>query len=213
MPGNIRGVIFDCDGVLFESRRANLAYYNAILARFGEPEVSEAEPERANLCHAAASPEVLATLLGFERAPAALEFAASLDYRQFIPWMDPEPGMREALAQLSAQMPLAVATNRGTSMPEILDHFGLQGYFSTVVTSRDVERPKPHADMLLLAAKRLGLPLAALLFVGDSVYDRMAAESAGIPFVAYRPTFDHPRQVDGFEQLLVFVERAVRGET
>jgi len=212
MPGNISGVIFDCDGVLFESRRANLAYYNTILARFGEPDVTEAQPERANLCHAAASPEVLSRLLGDERAPAALDFAATLDYRQFIPWMDPEPGMPEALAHLSAQMPLAVATNRGTSMPEILNHFGLQGYFSAVVTSRDVERPKPHADMLLLAAKRLGLSLTSLLFVGDSVYDRMAAESAGIPFVAYRPTFACTRQVNGYDQLLAFVERGIRGE-
>ncbi len=213
MSGNICGVIFDCDGVLFESRRANLAYYNAILSRFGEPEVTEAQPERANLCHAAASPEVLATLLGDERASAALDFAATLDYRQFIPWMDPEPGMPEALAQLSAQMPLAVATNRGTSMPEILDHFGLQSYFSAVITSRDVERPKPHADMLLLAADRLGLSLTSLLFVGDSIYDKMAAEAAGIPFVAYRPAFAYPRQVNGYDQLLAFVERGVRGGT
>lgn len=213
MPGKICGLIFDCDGVLFESRRANLAYYNAILTRFGEPEVTEAQPERANLCHAAASPEVLATLLGPDRAAAALDFAATLDYRQFIPWMDPEPGMREALAQFSAQMPLAVATNRGTSMPEILDHFGLQNFFSAVVTSRDVARPKPHADMLLLAAQRLNLPLDSLLFVGDSVYDRMAAESAGMPFVAYRPTFDCPRQVEDYAQLLALVKEQIRGET
>jgi phosphoglycolate phosphatase-like HAD superfamily hydrolase len=26
----IRAIIYDCDGVLFESRRANLAYYNAL---------------------------------------------------------------------------------------------------------------------------------------------------------------------------------------
>ncbi len=211
--GRLSGVIFDCDGVLFESRRANLAYYNAILARFDEPEVTEAQSERANLCHAAASPEVLAELLGPDRAEAALEFAATLDYRQFIPWMDPEPGMREALEMLSAQIPLAVATNRGTSMPEILVHFGLQDYFSAVITSRDVARPKPHADMLLLAAERLALPLESLLFVGDSVYDRMAAEAADIPFIAYRPTFDYPRKVTSYDQLLAVVAREIRAET
>ena len=36
---NINGIIFDCDGVLFESRKANLAYYNAVLSQFGEPPV------------------------------------------------------------------------------------------------------------------------------------------------------------------------------
>lgn len=212
MPAEILGVIFDCDGVLFESKRANLAYYNAILGRFGEPEVEEAQTDRANLCHTAASPEVLATLLGPERAPEALAFAATLDYRKFIPWMNPEPGMREALEQLSARLPLAVATNRGTSMPEILSHFDLASYFTTVVTSRDVPRPKPHADMLLLAAERLQLPLKALLFVGDSVYDWMAAEAAGMHFVAYRPQFDHHRRVDDYGQLLELIKAGVRGE-
>ncbi|NIQ97111.1 MAG: HAD family hydrolase, partial [Desulfuromonadales bacterium] len=45
----IKGVIFDCDGVLFESRQANLAYYNDILAFFGEEPISEADRERADL--------------------------------------------------------------------------------------------------------------------------------------------------------------------
>ncbi len=49
---------FDCDGVLFESRRANLAYYNAILTHFDEPHVEESDQARAHLCHTAASPHV-----------------------------------------------------------------------------------------------------------------------------------------------------------
>ena len=92
--------------------------------------------------------------------------------------------------ELSASRPLAVATNRGNSMSEILSHFELDHYFSAVVTSRDVERPKPHPDMLLLAAEKLALPLDRLLFVGDSIYDKMAAESAGISFAAYKPQFE-----------------------
>ncbi len=198
---NVRAGIFDCDGVLFESRRANLAYYNVILEQFGEPPVDLDDPVKATLCHTAASSEVLATLLGEERATPALEFAAGLDYRQFIPYMDPEPGMVDGLARLSAAVPLAVATNRGTSMPEILRHFSLDSYFSVVVTSRDVSRPKPEPDMLLLAAERLGIERDRLLFVGDSVYDRRAAESAGIPFAAYKWDADGHARVDGHSHL------------
>ena len=191
MFDNIEGVIFDCDGVLFESRRANLAYYNAILTHFNQPLVEANDSEKASLCHTAASPEVFKVLLGEERVAAALQFASQLHYAQFIPWMDPEPGLCEVLSELSASRPLAVATNRGTSMPEILSHFKLDQYFKVVVTSRDVERPKPHGDMLLLAAERLSLSLDRLLFVGDSIYDKMAAESAGVRFAAYKPQFEH----------------------
>lgn len=191
MWNNIRGVVFDCDGVLFESRRANLAYYNTILAHFGQSPVDEADHETVAICHTAASPEVFRHILGEVHVAAALDVATKLHYRQFIPWMDPEPGLFDLLHELSATHPLAVATNRGSSMSEILCHFKMDHFFKVVVTSRDVDRPKPHADMLFLAAKKLEMSMEELLFVGDSVYDKMAAESAGMNFMAYKPQFTH----------------------
>lgn len=198
----IAGIVFDCDGVLFESRAANLAYYNAILAALGEPPVDPGDAERADLCHTAASPEVFRTLLGEERLPAALAAAGSLDYRQFIPAMQPEPGMPAALAELSRRFPLAVATNRGSSMREILAHFGLSDYFQAVVTSRDVPRPKPHPDMLLEAARQLALTPGQLLFIGDSHLDRTAALAAGVCFAAYRNDLQTDLRLASHEQLL-----------
>jgi HAD superfamily hydrolase (TIGR01509 family) len=186
----IQGIIFDCDGVLFESKKANLAYYNKILESFNEPLVRDSDHEKAHLCHTAASPHVLTTLLGRERAGEALELAASLDYRQFIPFMEPEPGMLSALQSLSQHYPLAVATNRGYSMPSILEHFELSEYFRTVVTCRDVEHPKPAPDMLFEAARRLQLSPRQLLFVGDSELDQSAAQSAGMLFANYRGKLD-----------------------
>lgn len=182
----IKGIIFDCDGVLFESRRANLAYYNAVLKHFDEPPVKESDKEKAHLCHTAASSHVLTRLLGEQRASKALAIAAELDYRQFIPFMDPEPGMHEALSRLAESYPLAVATNRGYSMPTILEHFELKNYFKTVVTSRDVALPKPAPDMLYEAARRLDKEPHELLFVGDSELDQAAAQAANMPFAVYR---------------------------
>ena len=37
---HVRVVIFDCDGVMFDSKRANEAYYNHILAHFGKPQMN-----------------------------------------------------------------------------------------------------------------------------------------------------------------------------
>ena len=125
-------------------------------------------------------------LLGEDRTAKALSIAAELDYRQFIPFMTPEPGMKEALSKLAKTYPLAVATNRGYSMPSILEYFGLSHFFQTVVTSRDVEHPKPAPDMLHEAAKRLQCPPRELLFVGDSELDQAAARTAGMPFAIYR---------------------------
>jgi HAD superfamily hydrolase (TIGR01509 family) len=209
----IRGIIYDCDGVLFESRAANLAYYNAVLQQVGAPPVAADDSVEAHLCHTAASPEVFAALLGPGRIEQALVCAAALDYRQFIPFMTPEPGMVETLAALSAQMPLAVATNRGTSMPEILRHFGLNRYFQTVVTSRDVARPKPYPDMLELAARRLGLQENELLFVGDSELDSAAAMRAGIRFAAYKGDLPGELKIRSHSELAALFNPDARGGT
>lgn len=182
----IRGFVFDCDGVLFESKKANLAYYNKVLAYFDEPFVTEDDHEKLHLCHTAASPCVFSVLLGNERAEKALQIAAGLDYREFIPFMEPEPGVREALIALAKHFPLAVATNRGNSMSSILDYFDLGEYFQVVVTSRDVVNPKPAPDMLLEAAKQLNHAAQDLLFVGDSELDQLAARAAKMPFANYR---------------------------
>lgn len=182
----VRGIIYDCDGVLFESRNANLAYYNAVLEILGSEPVPAADSETARICHTAASPTVFRFLLGESRVAAAMEVAAGLDYRRFIPAMTPEPDLTNTLAVLSRDLPLAVATNRGNSMIEILEHFSLAGYFQAVVTSRDVPRPKPAPDMLLLASRQLQLAPHELLFVGDSELDQCAAAAAGIRFVGYK---------------------------
>lgn len=205
MRNRIRGIIYDCDGVLFESRQANLAYYNAVLADLGEPLVAQDQADRAHLCHTAASPDVFAGLLGAQHVAQAMALAEQLDVRRFIPWMNPEPGMLEALRALSACYPLAVATNRGASIGPILEHFALGAYFQTVVTSRDVERPKPFPDMLLEAARRLELPPEQLLFVGDSPLDQRAAQSAGIVFANYRGELESAIRIDHHQQLVEFL--------
>jgi len=182
---SVDGIIFDCDGVLFESRQANLAYYNRIFAKFSYPPVLLEERQRAHICHTASSPNVLAALMSEADLGPALDYAATLDYREFIPFMQPEPNLQEVLERLSGKYPLAIATNRGSSIEPILAHFGLEHYFSVVVTSRDVPKPKPAPDMLLLAASHLKMRPENCLFIGDSELDQQAALEARVRFLGY----------------------------
>lgn len=203
-----RGIIFDCDGVLFESKDANLAYYNQIMEKFSYPLVTTAQRERAHLCHTASSPDVLAVLLDSNDVQPALDYAASLDYRDFIPHMKPEPHLEFVLKKLSENYPLAIATNRGTSIDPILTHFGLESYFKVIVTSRDVVKPKPAPDMLLLASEKLGLEPVTCLFIGDSELDQQAAAAANIRFVGYGGLATGDVSVDCHLQLLEFIPAA-----
>ncbi|MBN1142489.1 MAG: HAD family hydrolase [Deltaproteobacteria bacterium] len=182
----IKGIIFDFDGVLFDSIQANLAYYNTVFRAFLAPEVTAAEPAKMYLCHTANSARVFEVLLGEERRDEALAYAAALDFRRFVPLMEMEPGLLPALRSLAERVPLAVATNRGKSTYAILEHFDLARYFRAVVTCQDVARPKPDPEMLFLAARRLGVDKEDVLYVGDSELDRQAAAAAGILFADYK---------------------------
>ncbi len=42
----IDAIIFDCDGVIFDSHSANLAYYNKILTHFSYPPVLPEERQK-----------------------------------------------------------------------------------------------------------------------------------------------------------------------
>jgi HAD superfamily hydrolase (TIGR01509 family) len=201
----INGIIFDFDGVLFDSLRANLAYYNAVFRAFGAPEVTPEDPDKIFLCHTANSARVFEVLLGEERREAALAYALALDFRHFVPLMEMEPGLIPALQALQEKTSLAVATNRGKSTHAILAHFDLARYFRTVVTCQDVVRPKPDPEMLLLAVSRLGAKKEEVLYVGDSELDRLAAEAAGIPFADYKGEAGGTLRIDRHSELVSLV--------
>lgn len=199
------GIVFDCDGVLFDSLKANLAFYSTVLNAMGAPGIDPDDSARVELCHTASSRVVFETLLGAQEGARALDVAARMTFDDFIGAMEPHPGMAPALERLAACFPLGVATNRGASIHAIVRHFALGHLFRTVVSCLDVPQPKPAPDMLLLAAKHLGCRPEALLFVGDSDLDRQAAEAAGAAFAAFRTTVKGDYALSSFDELLALL--------
>ncbi len=198
----IEAVIFDCDGVLFDSHQANLAYYNRIFSEFGFPVIDDPDSESAHICHTASSPVVLARLMSESVVAEALTFARELDYREFTPLMKEAADLKPALQCLAKEMPLAVATNRGVSMQDVLDHFQLESFFRVVVTSGHVAKPKPAPDMLFMAAEQLGgIAPQNCLFVGDSELDQQAAAAAGMVFIAFGEGLDVAQKVNSHQEL------------
>lgn len=182
-----KAVIYDCDGVIFESFEANFAFYSFVLERFGKPPLDRSDGYTMRLLHTYASKDVLAHLFaGDSRGSDALSFASSIDYRQLLPLMHMEPEVTETLAQLHTRVALAVCTNRSTSVEMLLDQFGLTPYFRYVMTAAKVTNPKPHPEPLLKILEYFDIAAHEALFVGDSELDQQASAAAGIPFVAYK---------------------------
>lgn len=179
----IKGVAFDCDGVLFDSWEANKAFYNTIREALGlEPMDSDME----HYVHAHAVRESVLRVTPEGREEEGFAAARGIDYHTLLHHMIPEPGMESTLRTLrEAGLRLAVFTNRTNSMETVLSVFGLEPYFETVMTAGKVP-PKPRPDGLLRILDQWGAAPREIAFVGDSGLDQRSAEAAGVPFWAYK---------------------------
>jgi len=205
LPAGIAGVVFDCDGVLLDSRASNMAYYNRIREIAG---LGPMNPDEENFAHMHCVRETLVRILPPELHGRMWEFVRGVDYaREILPMVSLEPGLRACLDSLrSCGLRLAIFTNRGGGMNAVLDTFKLRPYFDPVITIAEV-RAKPAPDGLLRIADAWNCPPEELLFVGDSLLDALAAEAAGACFWAYR---NPPLTAQGHVDSLAELEAALR---
>ncbi|GIU27650.1 HAD-IA family hydrolase [Shewanella sp. MBTL60-007] len=92
----------------------------------------------------------------------------------------------ELLAQLKQKYRLIGITNGNVDHQRI----GLEGLFEFVLHPGHGYKQKPSAEMFVLAAEKLGLPLASILHIGDSAKsDVYGARRAGCQAVWLNPGF------------------------
>jgi phosphoglycolate phosphatase-like HAD superfamily hydrolase len=181
---DVRVVVFDCDGVMFDTLDANRHYYNHILQHFGCPPMDAGQ---LRFVHAHTVQESLEHLFGDDGLrQAAHDFRKTIDYGGFLKHLTIEPGLVELLDWMRGTYHTAIATNRTDTMKHLLREFGLSGRFDLVVTSLDVERPKPFPDPLFKILTHFEAKPHQALFVGDSEVDARTARAAAVPFAAYR---------------------------
>lgn len=97
-------------------------------------------------------------------------------------------GMRDLIRELRDQdVPVAMVT---ASPPDwygiVLERFGLEGVFDTIVCSADLDGPgKPEPDIYERAAAELGVDPEAAVAVEDSMHGTTSARRAGMTVVGF----------------------------
>lgn len=180
----IRATLFDIDGVLVDSVRANAQLYRDVLGHFGfRGPTDEEQAERNhhtfidNIWHYApgASDELIQKIYDYGVAlPRSHDLFVLMD------------GVKETLEELGKRYVLGVVSSRlHHSIGSLLEHFGIAKYFPVQVGYEDTEEHKPHQAPLLFGAKKLGLPVAQVVYVGDAATDIEAAKVAGMRMILY----------------------------
>lgn len=193
-------VIFDCDGVMFDSRQANINFYNHILAHFCLPPMTAEDIEFVHMNTAVESLNHI-----FRDNPylaEAQEYRLQLDYTPFIRDMVMEPGLKEVLDFLKPRCGLAVATNRSNTIGRVLELNGLTHYFDIVVSSLDVTNPKPHPEPIFKILDFFGVEPDECFYVGDSEVDFEVCQAAGVPLIAYKnKSLEAPVHIENLAEL------------
>ena len=84
-------------------------------------------------------------------------------------------GANVALATSSSEDDLeAILKNAGVDFREFADY---------VTSASDVDGSKPAPDLVAVVAEHFGVPAAACVLLGDTIYDALAARRAGAAFV------------------------------
>jgi phosphoglycolate phosphatase len=169
---------------MFDSRQANVNYYNTMLAHFKLPPMNK---EKEAFVHMHTAGDSVRHIFRETRyVEEAQAYRMEVDYTPFIKDMIIEPGLKKLLRLLKPGFGLAVATNRSNSIGKVLEHHGLKGFFDIVVSSLDVQIPKPHPEALHKILDRFQISPEQSIYVGDSLVDYETAKAAGVPFIAYK---------------------------
>jgi len=179
------GIIFDCDGVVIDSREANISYYNYLREFLGLPKLSA---EQEVFVQMATVHQALDAIIPKPLQPLLREATQRVSYkRDIMPRITHYPHLHDVLDLCREhRVRLGMNTNRVDGMDMLLTNCRLHGYFDPIVLASHVRRPKPDPEGALMIASTWECPPEKLLFLGDSASDKGAAEAAGMAFLSFQ---------------------------
>ena len=176
----IDGVIFDMDGLMFDTERIWATLWRPALATLGLPYKEGLDAA----ARGSAGDSMRAVLRRFygencdtDAIIAALHAQAEKAFQAPPP---KKPGLDEILTWLDAQhIPMAVASSsRMASIRHHLDGWGLTHYFKVIVSGEQFTSSKPDPEIFLTAARALGTAPSETLVLEDS-YNGVRAGARG----------------------------------
>lgn len=176
-------VVFDMDGILFDTERLCQDSWLAVAEEKGLPGMAEIFPQCIGL-NANDSRRIVMNAYGEDFDYEGFREQASVWFWDYIEknGLPMKPGVRELLDWLKENgwtVGLASSTRR-SSVLNHLEQAGIRGYFSTVITGDMVEHSKPQPDIYLMACRELGADPEETYAIEDSPNGIRSAHAAGM---------------------------------
>jgi beta-phosphoglucomutase len=193
MP-ELEAVIWDMDGVLADTASQHFRAWRETFAQKGI-EFTEADFKRGfGVRNDAIIRNVLGKQIGQDEIEAIAK-AKEATFRRIIGKdVKPLPGALELLKALHDKgIKMAIASSGVIeNIRLIVGSLDIEKYLEVIITGHDVTESKPHPQVFLVAAKKLGVEPKNCLVFEDAVAGVKAAKSAGMGCVAI--TSSQPRE-------------------
>ncbi len=182
----IRAVVFDLDGLMFNTEQVFCLAGHELLSRRGK----EWTPRIQGMMMGRRAEEAFRLLVD------ELDLSETIDelraesrdifYKLLTVHLQPMPGLLELLSAIEAKnLPKGVATSSSRHyLEELLGKFQLSSRFHVTLTAEDVTRGKPEPEIYLKAAGRLNVSPGEMLVFEDSEVGTRAAVAAGAVVVS-----------------------------
>ena len=180
---SLHPVIFDMDGVIFDSERLLLESWKMVADRYGIPDI-EATLARCLGVSVDVSRQIYFDRYGPDFPLDNYKVETRAYFRSQCPNGHPpvKEGARELLAALRARgVPLALASStRLVTVRRELDEAGLLPFFDAVIGGDTVAHSKPDPEIFLTAASLLDAAPADCWVIEDSFNGVRAAHAGGM---------------------------------
>ncbi len=181
----IGAVIFDLDGVIVSTDEQHYRAWKRLADEEGIP----FDRQQNHRLRGVARMDCVEIIL--EKAPRRYSGAEKLDlaarkngyYREMLADLSPEallPGALAVIEELKRRGVKVAVASSSRNTPHILERIGLTDTFDAQADGNDITHSKPHPEVFLTAAERLGAPPAECLVVEDARAGIEAAVRAGM---------------------------------
>lgn len=198
-------VIFDMDGVIFDSERAYIAAYKKLAPKYGlnDFEVIHKACMDSIGANRQKTKEIFFSYVGHEFDYLAYreDVQVELNKNDYII----KPGVFEIfdwLKEIGAKIALASST-REVSVRKSLGKADLVKYFDQIVCGDMVSHSKPHPEIFLKAAEKLGVEPENCYVIEDSFNGIRAAHAAGMHPIMVPDILQPDEEIRGLAEVVL----------
>jgi HAD superfamily hydrolase (TIGR01509 family) len=195
----LRAVVFDLDGLMFNTEELYQETGRTVLARRG----CEFEPALIDQMMGRPSLKALEIMIEWNKLTDTVEALAAESAEVLFGLLGtrlcPMPGLVELLTALErAGIPKGIATGSSRQfLDRVLEQAELANRFAFTIAGDEIEHGKPAPDIYLLAAEKLGIPPQQVMVLEDSMLGCQSAVAADTYTIAVPSGHSHTHKFPG----------------